>query len=57
MYICICKAITDKQLEEAKKTTKNFKEICKKLGVGSDCGACIKDALNIIQKNLNTKSE
>ena len=54
MYICIFKGITDKQLEEAQLTSKSFNEICKKLGLGSECGACVKEA---IQKTMTTKSQ
>lgn len=47
MYICICKGITDKQVEEAKTQAKSFKDLCKKLGLGSECGTCIKEALSM----------
>lgn len=46
MYICICKAITEKQLQEVVKTSSNASEALKKLGVGSECGVCFEDALN-----------
>lgn len=46
MYVCVCKAITDKQIEEATKTSASFAEACKKLGVGSECGVCLQDAIN-----------
>jgi len=45
MYICICRGISDKQIEEAKKTTKSFNELCKSLGLGSECGSCLKEAM------------
>ncbi len=51
MYVCICKAISDKQLEEANKTSKSFNDMCKNLGLGSDCGACIQDALQYLQNS------
>jgi bacterioferritin-associated ferredoxin len=54
MYICICNAITEKQLEDAQKTAKTFKDVCKTLGLGNDCGACIQDAYQISQKSLKT---
>ncbi|MEE2670500.1 MAG: (2Fe-2S)-binding protein [Bdellovibrionota bacterium] len=50
MYICICKAITDKQLEEAQKAGKTFNEVCRQFGVGSECGTCLTDAWEVIQK-------
>ncbi|MBD65563.1 MAG: (2Fe-2S)-binding protein [Halobacteriovoraceae bacterium] len=51
MYVCICKAITDKQIEEATKTSANFNEACKKLGLGSECGVCLQDAINSYRQN------
>lgn len=47
MYICICKGITDKQIREAvnSRKTNNPKEILKALGIGTDCGTCVEDAV------------
>lgn len=55
MYICICKAITDKQLEEAQRTSKNFREVCKKLGLGSECGSCVQEAIQYSSKQNQSK--
>lgn len=49
MYVCICKAITEKQIEEAAQTASSLSEVCKKLGVGSECGLCLTD-VNALQK-------
>ncbi len=58
MYICICKAITEKQLEDAQKSAMSLREICNNLGLGSECGACVQDAVQMIKKTKNTqKSE
>ena len=48
MYVCICKGITEKQIQEAitSRNSNNPKEILKALGVGSDCGTCVEDAVN-----------
>ncbi|MFL5785096.1 MAG: (2Fe-2S)-binding protein [Bacteriovoracaceae bacterium] len=50
MYVCICKGITDKQIKEAitSRNTHNPKEILKALGVGSDCGTCVEDAVKTL---------
>lgn len=56
MYICICKGITDKQLEEAQKTTKSFRELCSTLGLGSECGTCVMDAIQTLQKSESKES-
>lgn len=45
MYICICKGITEKQVEEATITSSSITEVCKKLGVGSECGVCLSDTI------------
>lgn len=50
MYICICKGITDTQIQDAFNSRKssNPKEILKALGVGSDCGTCVEDAVKTL---------
>ena len=50
MYICICKGITEKQIQDAVNTRKssNAKDILKSLGVGTDCGVCVEDAVNAL---------
>jgi bacterioferritin-associated ferredoxin len=47
MYICICKGITEQQIQDAvtSRTSHNPKDILKALGVGSDCGTCVEDAV------------
>ncbi len=47
MYVCICKGITEKQIQEAvtSRNSNNTKEILKSLGIGSDCGTCVEDAI------------
>ncbi len=56
MYVCICKAITDKQIEEAQKMGKSMNDICRTLGLGTDCGSCIQDAMQVVQKAHQTKN-
>jgi bacterioferritin-associated ferredoxin len=50
MYVCICKGITEKQIQEAvtSRHSNNPKEILKALGVGSDCGTCVEDAVKTL---------
>lgn len=50
MYVCICKGITEKQIQEAvtSRNSNNPKEILKALGVGSDCGTCVEDAVTTL---------
>lgn len=55
MYVCICNAITDKQLEDAQKSAKTLREIYNNLGLGSECGACLQEAIQMINKSKNQK--
>ena len=50
MYVCICKGITEKQIQEAvtSRSSNNPKDILKSLGVGSDCGTCVEDAVKTL---------
>jgi len=52
MYVCICRGITEKQVLEAVNSRQNAspKEILKVLGVGSDCGTCVEDAVKSLLK-------
>lgn len=41
MYVCICKAITEKQVREAVRNgVHTFKELRHTLGVAIECGQC-----------------
>lgn len=41
MYICVCKAVTDKQIRHAVHEGKGTrKELFQRFGVGGDCGKC-----------------
>lgn len=53
MYICICKGITDKQIQEAVTTrnSNNPKDILKALGIGTDCGTCVEEAIKALLEN------
>ena len=59
MYVCVCKAITDKDLrlavKEGAKTTQSLRE---KLGCINQCGMCEKQVCEIrdqvVNKNLET---
>jgi bacterioferritin-associated ferredoxin len=52
MYICICNAITDKQINKAQSqgyTT--MSQITQHLGVGDCCGGCIPAAKELLNDN------
>ena len=50
MYVCICKGITESQLEDAVAVRKNqsVRDVMKTLGVGTDCGTCVEDAVRTL---------
>jgi bacterioferritin-associated ferredoxin len=52
MYICVCKGITDKELEEQYLLHQgNTHQILKALGVGSECGICLTEAIDHLNQN------
>lgn len=60
MYVCICKGITEKQVQEVitSRNSNNPKEVLKALGVGSDCGTCVEDAvIRLIEANSRPPRE
>jgi bacterioferritin-associated ferredoxin len=49
MYVCVCKAVTDKQIRRAvDEGIDTRKELFQCLGVGSDCGKCSKHVKKIL---------
>ena len=57
MYICVCKAITEKQVEEATKNSASLNEACKKLGVGSECGICLQEVISNHKSKQQSKNK
>ncbi len=59
MYVCICKGITEKHLQEVitSRPSHNSKDILKALGIGSDCGTCVEDAINSILQKASSPME
>jgi len=56
MYICICNAITDKQIREAAKSgVRSLWDLQKELGVASNCGKCGEAAASIIRETTTTQ--
>ncbi|OUR99987.1 hypothetical protein A9Q84_02850 [Halobacteriovorax marinus] len=55
MYICVCKGITEEQLEKAIKPESKPSDVLKDLGVGDSCGICLLDAIERISKSNQTK--
>lgn len=51
MYVCICKAVTDKQIRRAAaRGVDNLYDLRDTLGVASGCGSCADLAESILQE-------
>ena len=51
MYVCICNAITDKQIRQAAEAgVRDLWGLQRELGVGTNCGACKEMASDIIRE-------
>ncbi len=52
MYVCICNAITDKQIRRAAKNgVDNLYELRESLGVAANCGSCADQAQSILNES------
>ncbi|NIA27699.1 MAG: hypothetical protein GWP02_06550 [Desulfobulbaceae bacterium] len=58
MYVCICNAITDKQIRRAAGSgVTNLWELQKDLGVASNCGKCKETAIEILSENKSNRDQ
>lgn len=54
MYVCICNAVTDKEIRQAVcEGSKCLKSLQKKLPVGTQCGSCCCLAKEIIAQTVD----
>ncbi len=52
MYICVCNAITDKQIRRAAKAgVTNIQQLQAELGVATNCGSCSESAAEILREH------
>jgi len=57
MYVCVCKGITDRQIENAVlEGANNLGKLRKSLGVASQCGKCSCQAREIISETLASET-
>jgi len=50
MYVCLCKGITDGQLQEAaRQGICDLRMACRELGVASECGQCKQQVREVLQ--------
>lgn len=40
MYVCVCKGVTDRDIEEKAIAGADYAEIRRELGVATECGCC-----------------
>lgn len=58
MYICVCKAVTDRQIQTAIDDGLNtHKQLNQCFGVGSGCGKCNRHVNELVNKNNVPSSE
>ncbi len=50
MYVCLCKAITQQQIEDAVEDGYSYAQIRQKYGVATDCGCCGQMAKQMIRE-------
>ena len=57
MYICLCKAVTDKDIHRAVSNGANSMRCIRQLnGVGSQCGRCVGHAKEVLGEALQEKA-
>jgi len=50
MYVCICNALKDRQIEAAADGAKNVGEVFRRCAARPQCGKCLPDVAEIIEK-------
>ena len=57
MYVCICNAVTDKQIRQAAESgVEDLWGLQRELGVAVGCGACKEMASEILRENRQAKA-
>jgi bacterioferritin-associated ferredoxin len=58
MYVCICNAVTDKQIREAVKSgAEDLWDLRRELGVASGCGSCKEMASEILAEGRQARRQ
>lgn len=58
MYICICKGITDSQIEKAVTDgQRDFSELADRMGITSECGRCEQSAREVFELAVEAQRE
>ena len=57
MYVCICHAITEKQIRHAARTgVRDLWQLQRELGVASSCGSCKEQAVTILRETHTSQA-
>ena len=52
MYVCVCNAITDKQIRKAAKSgARDLSDLQRQLGAATGCGSCIETVAEILNES------
>lgn len=58
MYICVCKAVTERQVKQAVKSgAASLRDLRQELGVTSECGRCAKCALDCLREHAPAQQQ
>jgi bacterioferritin-associated ferredoxin len=50
MYICVCRGITDKEIQAAaQRGVTSLEQLSESMGVGADCGVCQGHACRVLE--------
>lgn len=56
MYVCLCNAVTERQIEQAvAEGATSVKDLNRLLGVGAECGSCVRCARECLSKHQQPK--
>lgn len=59
MYVCVCQAVTDRQIREAicKGVACSVRDLKNHLGVASECGRCAQCAHSLVRETLSASND
>lgn len=53
MYVCICKGITEGQIQQALNEGADLQDLRRELGVATDCGMCGQTCKEMVRKQMS----
>lgn len=58
MYVCVCRAVTEKHIESAVHAgARHLRDLRTQLGITEECGRCAKCAKQCLEKAVNQSCE